>query len=573
MTASPKAMMAAGGVARPRGRQLRLLGAALTASVVLVMAGSALAQESGEEPDKLAPREESPQPVEPEQPSEAPQGDEPEPEPGPEPGDGPEPRPGPDASQEPERAQPVEAEATASSGELDGGGRTAEEPSDTAEPAEAAAFDVNAVSDVDAAFAEMESFDEPDESADSETVGAHLHGSFENQLTALWLRRSRQDDRLSLHDYTRLRIDVDADLPQGVQLRSDAVARLFVGETAFDLVDLVPKRTVDQLTARDSRWDVILNDDDATFDAFEDELYIDNAYLKVPAGPVLISVGKQPLEQGAGYVWNPTDVFTVKDLFDPTYEKPGVIALRTTIAIADIASLDLMAAPEGEFEKWSAGGRASVRIGSLSFGPAAYVTRVERTELEASLDDMGLAASFGVDPLEAVPVIDTRRVMVGGDAVLDIQGVRLWAEGAHNFVSEKQRTPDDWWELSAGVEYFFSFETHLMAEYYHYGRGPTQRDGAYDLNAWMGLLQTELKMLGRDFAFVSVDHPVADFWTAGIASIQSFTDLSATVMADVKWDFIQDGELWLLVAGNPGEHADFLSSSPGQAWFRLKVFF
>jgi hypothetical protein len=453
-------------------------------------------------------------------------------------------------------------------------------------------------SDNEDLFAEMGSF-EDDTGGESARAGqarraeARLHGSLENQLTGLWLRRPGRKDRLSPNDYTRLRVDVDADLPQELQVRSDAVGRLFVGETEFDLRDLIPEQTLDDLIARDPRWaalfgipgqaldDLIAGDPRwaALADArvftypLEDELYIDNAYLKIPAGPLLLSLGKQPLEQGAGYVWNPTDVFIEKDMFDPTYEKQGVISLRAIIALGEIASLDLAAAPEGEFEKWTAGGRARLRLGPLTFGPAAYVTRVERTDPEGSLDTMEAAALLGGNPEDAIRVVDARRVMVGGDAVLDVEGVRLWTEGAHNLVGDKQGAPEDWWELSAGLEYFFTFETHLMAEYYHYGRGPEQGNGTYGLNDWMGVLATELRVLGKDLIFVSADHPVADFWTVGLASIASFSDGSATVMADVRWDFIQDGEIWLLLAGSAGEPEDFLSSTVGQGWLRLKVYF
>jgi hypothetical protein len=432
-------------------------------------------------------------------------------------------------------------------------------------------------SDDEDLFAEMGSFEDEAVGESSGTdrtgpTGARLHGSLENQLTGLWLRRPGRKNRLSPNDYTRLRVDVDADLPQGVEVRADAVGRLFVGETEFDLRDLIPGKTFDDLIARDVGWAGMVNAGAFTYQ-LENELYIDNAYLKIPAGPLLFSLGKQPLEQGAGYVWNPTDVFIEKDMFDPIYEKEGVVSLRAMIPLGEIASLDLAVAPENDFEKWTGGGRARLRLGPLTFGPAAYLTRVERTDLEGSLDEMEAAATLGGDPEQAIRVANARRVMVGGDAVLDVEGVRLWTEGAHNFVGDEQGAPDDWWELSAGLEYFFSFETHLMVEYFHYGRGPEQRSATYSLNDWMGALATELRVLGRDLIFVSEDHPFADFWTVGLASIASFSDGSAAVMADVRWDFIQDGEIWLLVAGSVGEPEDFLSSGIGQGWLRVKVYF
>jgi len=433
-------------------------------------------------------------------------------------------------------------------------------------------------SDNDDLFAEMDTFSDEATGERSSTdqnrsIGVHLHGSLENQLTGLWLRRTGRNDRISPYDYTRLRIDVDADLPEGVQVRADAVGRLFVGETVFGPRDLIPGQLVDDLIDRDQRWEDLV-DYGALNYSLENELYIDNAYLKVPAGPLLLSIGKQPLEQGAGYIWNPTDVFVEKEMFDPTYEKEGVISVRAIIELGENASIDMAAAPEGRFEKWTAGGRARLRLGPLRFGPAAYLTRVIRTDLEGSDPERIVAAAMtGGAPEDALNFVDARRVMVGGDAVLDIEGIRLWVESAHNFIEDQEGAPDDWWELSTGFEYFFTFETHVMAEFYHYGAGPKQNGGSYTINDWMSVLATELRVLGQNLIFISVDHPVADFWTAGLSSIASISDRSATVMADVRWDFIQDGELWLLLAASAGEPEDFLSSAVGQGWLRVKVFF
>lgn len=400
-------------------------------------------------------------------------------------------------------------------------------------------------------------------------LGVTLHGSLENQLTGLWPKSYSGNERLYAYDSVKMRVDLDADLPEGITLRSDAVARIFVGETEFDLVNLIPKRTFDELVERDPRWANMSGEKYA----LENELYLDNAYMIVPVSGLVITVGKQPLEQGAGYAWNPTDVFTDKDIFDPSYEKEGVVALRLMLPINEFASLDLIGAPDGKLERWGYGGRLSMRAGPLSLSAASYVTRVERTQMEESMDAMELAALAGLDPMEAVIRSDSQRIMVGGDAILDVGGVRLWAEGAYNLIEDEVDAPDDWWEITSGLEYFFPFETHVMAEYHHYGAGPQQRGGVYDYNAWMQVLAAEVNMLGRDFLFESIDHPVADFWTLGFSSFQSLSDSSVALMADVRWEFVQDAELWLLLSGAIGEDEDFLSSARGQGWLRLTVHF
>ncbi len=398
---------------------------------------------------------------------------------------------------------------------------------------------------------------------------AYLHGSFENQFTGMLLRLYNGGWRTTLYDYTRLRVDLDAELPAEIQFRSNVVGRLFVGETEIYTVNLIPRRTVDALIARDPRWEMVLQEKYR----LKNELYIDNAYVKIPVKEALITVGKQPLEQGAGYAWNPTDVFTDKDLMDPTYEKPGVIALRVMVPLGELASVELTAAPTDRLEHWAWGGRASLRLGSLSLSGASFVTTVDETDLAGSMDNMAAAVAAGQDPEQAILRATAQRILLGGDAVLDLAGIRFWAEGAYNFVEDDRGAPADWWELVGGLEYFFTTETHVMAEYFHYGRGPKQHGQLYDFNDWMSVLAKEQIMLGRDFLLMAIDQPFFDFWTVGFTAIQSLSDQSVALMADLRWDFIQDGELWLLASASAGDAEDFFSATKGQAWLRLKLYF
>ena len=406
-----------------------------------------------------------------------------------------------------------------------------------------------------------------EEGADENRVS--VHGSYENQFNGMWLRRAGGQERVVLYDSNRLRIDVDANLGNGIEIRSNGVVQVFVGETEVGLLDLIPPATFDALLALDPRWSMVTNE---TYH-FENEYYLDNAYIKIPIAKMLLTVGKQPLEQGAAYAWNPTDVFTRKDMFDPTYEKPGIVAARLVVPFGDTASIDLIGVPDGNFENWTGGGRASLRLGPISFSAVSYLTTVTQTDLEGSLDQMITAAMKNSDVEKAIKRSETRRILVGGDIVADIEGVRLWTEGAYNFIDDEAGAPANWWELCAGLEYYFPFETHLMAEYFHYGRGPKPEGGIYSFNDWNRLLAAELKMLGQDFLFESIDHPVSDFWTVGLSSFQGISEGSFVLIADVRWEFVEDAELWLMVSANIGEQSDFLSSTRGQGWLRLKAYF
>ena len=194
-------------------------------------------------------------------------------------------------------------------------------------------------------FGVDEGFDAKEKNSD---FGYRIHGSFENQLQGMWIWLYGGGNGSVVNNYVRLRVDLDVDLPGGLALRSDGVAKMIAGQTEIKMRDLIPDRTLEALMAQDPRFRESLEEKYT----YENEYYLDNAYLKVPIKSLLLFLGKQPLEQGVGYAWNPTDVFTKKDIFDPTYEKPGVIALRGILSISEMASIDLVGVPDGSFSNW-----------------------------------------------------------------------------------------------------------------------------------------------------------------------------------------------------------------------------
>ena len=44
----------------------------------------------------------------------------------------------------------------------------------------------------------------------------------------------------------------------------------------------------------------------------------------------------------------------------------------------------------------------------------------------------------------------------------------------------------------------------------------------------LAVVEGNFKMLGRHFAFESIEHPVADYWSVALSSFQGFSDGSAT---------------------------------------------
>lgn len=390
-----------------------------------------------------------------------------------------------------------------------------------------------------------------------------FHGSFENQFTLLVAPSEAQRNMRVIYNYLQLRLDMDVALKSGIELKSDVIARLFAGDTSIYLNEIIPPRVTSSLLREDPRFFGVLH----SAYTYDDQYYVDNLYMKLPVGEFLITLGKQPLAQGAGYVWNPTDPFTVKELLDPTYHKEGSIAVKLSVPLGD-GLLDLMAAPDGAFRHWTAGGRAVLVLDFFSISFVSYYTRTKRIDMHYSMDAMEQASLNDQSSQDAIIADDYKRILVGGDIVFDFKGVRLWSEGAYNWVSNAH----NWFEITNGLEYYFPFETHIMVEYFHYGLGGAQSGGMYDFNEWINVLEGHLKMLGQDFLFESIEHPVWNYWSMALSSFQSISDGSAMFEADIRWEFSQGAKLWLMAAKSIGARDDFFASS-FQSWLRLQLFF
>ena len=80
--------------------------------------------------------------------------------------------------------------------------------------------------------------------------------------------------------------------------------------------------------------------------SFSDQTFLDNAYVMIRMKYADLIVGKQQISLGTGYVWNPTDIFNIKDILDPTYEQPGHNAIRLDIPIGTKYNLTGIYSPD-----------------------------------------------------------------------------------------------------------------------------------------------------------------------------------------------------------------------------------
>ena len=151
---------------------------------------------------------------------------------------------------------------------------------------------------------------------------------------------------------------------------------------------------IDGLTADDGLWDMSINWVEG--DAFVFNTTIDRLWADYSINEFSARLGRQRINWGLNYVWNPNDLFNAFNYFDFDYEeRPGADALRMQYFTGGMSAIDVGLKPATDFQK-------AVYAGQYRFNVVGYDFQVlggyyhERITAGA-----GLAGNLGTAALKA----------------------------------------------------------------------------------------------------------------------------------------------------------------------------
>lgn len=313
-----------------------------------------------------------------------------------------------------------------------------------------------------------------------------LFGYFESQ----WMGIHIQKELIQMQN-NKLRLDLKGDLNR-MRFRANINWITYHGKTEWHILDYLPKSIVDEIPAAFRPYYVL---------PFNDTSKLDNAFIRISFKRWDFTFGKQQISLGPGYMWNPTDLFNTKDLFDPTYEQPGHNAVRADVALAGRWNLTALISPE---ENWDQSSKLlTTKIGLGRFDIS--MTVIEKMWLYhdyQSISEYG----FSGEP--------EKRRCIGGSMVGEFFGFGIWIEGGYNHL---QSSPD-FKELTTGINYTFEFQTYVMFEYF-YNSACSTSEKDYTLNDWMRYFNAEQKTLTRHQLYVLIQHPISDLTQIGLNAI------------------------------------------------------
>jgi hypothetical protein len=314
------------------------------------------------------------------------------------------------------------------------------------------------------------------------------------------------------------------------------------GETKQNLLDFIPSDIAEQVPeASRSIFEI----------EFENELELDNAYGRLPFGPMDLIIGKQQIAIGTGYVWNPTDVFNERDPVDPTYFIPGVNAYRLNVFLGVRTGLDLIYQPEDNFETSGKQFRFKSGIGRFDYTLIAVENQLVLTDFTTFTE------------------LSSKRWLAGGDFVGEWLGLGVWGEYGYDFVKDG----DDYYELIAGVNYTFYSGLFFLLQYYRNTEGEDNYKN-YDLNDWLRFVTGETRSLSQDQAYNFWSYPITELMTIGNAFIVSITDGSVAIIPSLEYSVFENIDFALFLNFYTGKEGTAYSYRLGSGGFaRLQIFF
>jgi len=340
----------------------------------------------------------------------------------------------------------------------------------------------------------------------------------------------------------KLRMDLQSSYTENISFGANFDFITYHGKTNWNMLDYIP----DEIASTVSRRSRALYEFN-----YNDTLFLDNAFVKLSVSKFDITLGKQQISLGTGYAWNPTDLFNIKDLADPTYEQPGHNAIRLDVALSPRYSAMLLGLPENDIKE-------SAKLASFKGKLSHFDYSLSYIEKQWSLSDF-IANRF----------TENKRRLYGGDLVGELFGLGVWSEFGYNTLKNYH----DFWEILLGVDYTLDNGIYLMTEYYHNGMAKGDYK-LYNLNDWMRFYIAESRSVSKDNLFLYCSYPLTDLLQFDNSLIVSLSDRSFGIAPSLNYSLHDNVEMNMFLNHNFSSEGKAYSKNLGTGFtLRLRIYF
>jgi hypothetical protein len=333
-------------------------------------------------------------------------------------------------------------------------------------------------------------------------------------------------DRDQILNVTRIRLRPTMTLWENARLEFEyeMTASYHSSVLLMSLQQDEPRRQVVKLT-----WQV-LQEEHVTLLHFVDRLAFTQR-----SGNTEFVIGRQRISWGTGRIWNPTDLFNP---LNPTsfakIEKDGVDAVSSKIFLGEFTDVTLVLNPQRN-SRGNGGGRF----------------RTNFREFDLSL----------------VGGVFDDRTIIGSDFAGNVLKAGVRGEGILSMAT--RNSSDRFVKYILGIDYQFTPEFYLLAEYHYNGEGSTDRL-RYDLPK---LLKGDILNLGRDYLAVSGSYLLHPLVTASATVMVNLNDESRFQSVTVSYSVSED---WTMALGGQlveGDEMDEYWYYPNSLFVKVEAYF
>jgi len=300
-----------------------------------------------------------------------------------------------------------------------------------------------------------------------------------------------------LLNLSRFRAQGIADLGTSVHaeiwLDNELLAGDFLTTADFEL-----SRTFERPTFFDLDWTIAENERSR----FQQAIF--RAFATVYAGPAELTLGRQRIAWGTGFVWNPTDLLNP---FNPTAieleEKAGVDAVHGVLPIGVLSRIE------------------------AAFAPG-------RNELDPSFAARASSNFEGYDWSLMMGSFQNDNV-VGGDFAGYISGAGFRGEFAYTLAEDDK----DYLRAILNVDYNFANGLYFFVEAYYNGQGKTDKT-EYEFT---DLLSGRSFNLAQHYVAVSATKDITPLFRASVYSILNLNDNSSLLGPTLTYSLATNLEL------------------------------
>ncbi len=242
----------------------------------------------------------------------------------------------------------------------------------------------------------------------------------------------------------------------------------------------------DEMIGRDRGWL------DMSWNLFSDTSFIlnttiDRAYIDLNMGKLQATIGRQRINWGMNYVWNPNDLFNAYSFFDFDYvERPGSDAIRLQYYFTPSAHLELVG-------KMNSNDQFSY-AGLFRFSLAGYDFQVLGGQ------------------------VDEKEIVAGGGFSGYIGPVSLNGEITYLHPRKTATQPDAAVIAGGGLSYLTPFKLNIQFEYL-YNQAASQTDVTSFTDFYYRNLTVRDLSIAPHTLFANFSYPVTPLFNAGLAAM------------------------------------------------------